>query len=154
LRPDTVVSDLMMPRLSGEAFVRELHARAALAATPVLLLSARTDAVDRARLLREGAQDYVVKPFRAEELRARVRNLVAAKRTRDVLQAELATRGTDLEGLTRELARRTRELALALEATRVAREQAERAAQVKSSFLRMMSHELRTPLTTLQLGVS
>lgn len=154
LRPDAVVSDLMMPRLGGEEFVRALQGRDALAGTPVLLLSARTEEALRVQLLRGGAQDYVAKPFRAEELKARVRNLVAMKRTRDVLQAELATRGTDLEALTRELARRGRELALALEATRVAREQAERAAQVKSSFLRMMSHELRTPLTTLQLGVA
>jgi signal transduction histidine kinase len=153
LRPDAVVTDLMMPRAGGEVLLSGLRANAALAATPVLVLTSRDDEQLRARLLREGAQDYVVKPFAAEELAVRVRNLVAMKRSRDVLEEEVAARGRDLEDMARELAQRKREVERALETAQVAREQAERAAKVKSLFLGMTSHELRTPLTAMRLSV-
>jgi signal transduction histidine kinase len=95
----------------------------------------------------------VTKPFGAEELRARVANLVAMKRTRDVLRMELASRETDLERLAQELAARKRDLETAITSLRVARDQAEDASRHKTDFLAMVSHELRTPLTTVQLVV-
>jgi signal transduction histidine kinase len=152
-RPDLVVSDVMMPGLSGEALVRELRARPELDGTPVVLLTAKTDDALRARLLREGAQDYLMKPFFAEELRARVRNLVSMKRARDILQRELKTQARDLESLAGEVAQRRRELTTALDSARVARDHADRASAMKTSFLRMVSHELRTPLTSLKLNL-
>jgi PAS domain S-box-containing protein len=109
LRPDLVVTDVMMPEMSGEQLVAEIRAVADLDAMPILVLSAKADDMLRLRLLRRGAQDYVVKPFAAEELLARTRNLVGAKRAGDVLRRELASRDRDLEGLAREAARRTRE---------------------------------------------
>ena len=57
----------------------------------------------RARLLAGAAQDYVTKPFSAQELRARVRNLVTMKRARDDLQRELLSQSNDLAELTRNL---------------------------------------------------
>jgi signal transduction histidine kinase len=153
LEPDLIVSDVMMPGLSGEALLAELRARPGLDAVPVVVLTARTDDALRARLLREGAQDYLQKPFYAEELRARVRNLVTLKRTRDILQRDLASRTRDLEALAREVPQRRRELLTALESTRVARDHADRASAMKTSFLRMVSHELRTPLTSLKLNL-
>ncbi|BDG02633.1 hypothetical protein AMOR_16290 [Anaeromyxobacter oryzae] len=154
LRPDAVVTDLMMPGVPGDALLAELRRRPALVHTPALVLTARADDEARVRLLEAGAQDYVVKPYRAEELRARVRNLVAAKRSRDVLARELDGRTGDLDVLVSELARRKRELEITADAARVAREQAERASEVKSRFLGLVSHELRTPLTSLKLGVA
>ncbi len=68
LRPDLVVSDVMMPGLSGDALVRELRARPELEGLPVVVLTAKTDDALRVRLLREGALDYLNKPFYAEEL--------------------------------------------------------------------------------------
>lgn len=151
LLPDLIVTDLMMPNLSGEGLLAQLRKTPALAETPVLLLSARAEDETRIRLLRSGAQDFLTKPFLAAELLARARNLTAMKQTRDILEGALAASRGELTGLARELAGRKRELETALDSTRVAREQAERASQTKSTFLSLISHELRTPLATLQL---
>jgi signal transduction histidine kinase len=149
--PDVILTDVMMPRLSGDQLVVEARKDPALAHVPVVLLTAKADDGLRVRLLREGAQDYVMKPFSPEELRARVANQVVVKRARDVLQRELANQVSDLEQLAREMSVRKRELESTLGAMRVAREHAERASAAKSNFLGLVSHELRTPMTTLQL---
>ncbi|WP_205754910.1 EAL domain-containing protein [Azoarcus sp. DD4] len=101
--PDLLVTDLMMPRLDGEALVAELRAHPQLARLPVLVLSARGDEALRLKLLAEAVQDYVTKPFSPHELRARVRNLVTMKRARDALQQALASRSEDLAQLTQQL---------------------------------------------------
>ncbi|WOB10642.1 ATP-binding protein [Piscinibacter gummiphilus] len=72
LRPDLIVTDIMMPGTGGDALVSELRQRREFDDTPVVVLSARADEALRIKLLREGAQDYLVKPFATEELRARV----------------------------------------------------------------------------------
>src|SRR6185436_11430069 len=69
LRPDLVVSDVMMPEMSGDEMVRALRADGLLRDVPVLLLTAKTDDTLRIRLLRQGAQDYLSKPFQVDELR-------------------------------------------------------------------------------------
>ena len=91
LRPDLIVSDVMMPRVGGEELVRRLRAHPELDNVPVLMLTAKADDELRVRLLEVGAQDYLLKPFPLGELRARVRNLVSVKKAREILQLELAT---------------------------------------------------------------
>jgi DNA-binding response OmpR family regulator len=102
-RPDLVVTDLMMPKLGGDELVRRMRANKELTQLPVLVLSARADDELRLKLLAKSVQDYLVKPFSAGELRARVRNLVTMKQTRDLLQQELASQTEDVALLTREL---------------------------------------------------
>ncbi len=75
-KPDLVVSDVMMPKMSGFQLVERMRADPATARLPVLLLTARADGHDRVRGLRRGASDYLVKPFLPEELKARVDNLL------------------------------------------------------------------------------
>lgn len=98
--PDLIITDLMMPRWDGERFVRALAERAQSPRVPVLVLSARADDALRENLLEHLVQDYLIKPFSAQELRARARNLVAVKCTVDILQRELNSQASDIVELT------------------------------------------------------
>lgn len=151
LELDLVLTDVMMPNMSGDELVRALREERKFDGVPIMLLTAKADDELRVRMLQEGAQDYLMKPFSAAELLARVHNLVTMKRARDLLQRELDTQMRDLESLAREVTERKRELQSTLESMRVARDHAERASAVKSDFLRLISHELRTPLASLLL---
>jgi two-component system OmpR family response regulator len=71
-RPDLLVLDLGMPALEGDQVLRILHARGD--APPIIFLTARASAEDRAEGLRMGAADYMIKPFDVTELVARVQN--------------------------------------------------------------------------------
>ncbi|WP_375486699.1 SpoIIE family protein phosphatase [uncultured Mycobacterium sp.] len=83
LRPDAVVTDVMMPELDGFSFVGAIRADPELAATPVLMLSARAGAEAVSEGYAGGADDYLPKPFRSQELIDRVAaRLSAASRER------------------------------------------------------------------------
>jgi two-component system, OmpR family, phosphate regulon response regulator PhoB len=71
--PDLIVLDWMMPKLSGLEVCRRLKSRAETRRVPVIMLSARSEEVDRVRGLETGADDYVIKPYSVTELMARVR---------------------------------------------------------------------------------
>ncbi|MEJ6398264.1 phosphate regulon transcriptional regulator PhoB [Yoonia sp. 208BN28-4] len=71
--PDVIVLDWMMPLLSGIEVCRRLKIKSETAAIPVIMLSARSEDVDKVRGLETGADDYVVKPYSVTELVARVR---------------------------------------------------------------------------------
>ena len=150
-RPDLIITDVMMPEVSGDALVGELRKHAELDGVPILVVSAKPDDELRVRLLREGAQDYLIKPFSTEELVARAGNLVATARTRAILQSALDSQQHDLTALAAELSQNKHDLGAALEQTRQARAHAERASQFKSDFLSLISHELKTPLNALNL---
>ncbi len=68
--PDLIILDLMLPRLDGLEVTRRVRARGD---TPIIMLTARKSEVDRIAGLEMGADDYVVKPFSAQELVSRVR---------------------------------------------------------------------------------
>jgi signal transduction histidine kinase len=153
LRPDLVLTDVMMPGLTGDELVRQMRSRSDLDAIPIIVLTAKADDALRIRVLSEGAQDCLTKPILTEELMARTRNLVGLKRARDILQEELRTHQTDIERLARDVARTKRELRDALDRAVVARDHAESAAKGKAMFLSLVSHELRTPLQTMSLNL-
>ncbi|MGZ6125155.1 MAG: ATP-binding protein, partial [Myxococcales bacterium] len=83
-RPDLILTDVMMPGLDGFGLLRELRRDPALETIPVIMLSARAGEEARIEGLEAGADDYVVKPFVARELQARVSThlqLAAARQT-------------------------------------------------------------------------
>ncbi|WP_428562021.1 MAG: ATP-binding protein [Solidesulfovibrio sp. DCME] len=83
LHPDLIVCDVMMPVVSGQEMVRELRREAGLDDVLVVMLTAKADETLRRTLLREGVQEYMVKPFEAGELLARIDRLLADKGRRD-----------------------------------------------------------------------
>jgi signal transduction histidine kinase len=94
--PDLVLSDIMMPVLDGFGLLRALRGDPALAATPVILLSARAGEEARVEGLDAGADDYLVKPFAARELVARVGAHLALARERERARRETAAAATRL----------------------------------------------------------
>lgn len=85
--PDLIVLDWMLPNVSGIEVCRRLKTRSDTKAVPIIMLSARSEEVDRVRGLETGADDYVVKPYSVVELMARVRTQL--RRTRPASQGEL-----------------------------------------------------------------
>ena len=71
--PDLIVLDWMLPNVSGIEVCRRLKSRTETRGVPIIMLSARSEEVDRVRGLETGADDYVVKPYSVVELMARVR---------------------------------------------------------------------------------
>ena len=77
---DLVVLDLMLPEMSGLEVCRRLRSDEATAGVPIIMLTAKTDEVDRIVGLEMGADDYVAKPFSPKELVARVRAVLRRAR--------------------------------------------------------------------------
>jgi len=71
--PDLVLLDWMLPHVSGLEVCRRLKSGKATRALPVIMLSARSEELDKVRGLETGADDYMVKPYSVAELMARVR---------------------------------------------------------------------------------
>jgi PAS domain S-box-containing protein len=101
--PDLVLTGVMMPHLDGFELLQALRSDPRTRSIPVIMLSARAGEEAQVEGLEAGADDYLIKPFSARELLARVQNLVMVKRMRDALQRELATHDEDLSHLTQEL---------------------------------------------------
>jgi signal transduction histidine kinase len=142
--PDVILSDVVMPGMDGLEFLQALHSHASLADVPVIVLSGGNDQETRLKMLRAGAQEFLMKPCAAEELRVRIHNTLKVKIARDLLRDELKVQSTDIEVLVDQVASRGTALKSALAA-------AERASQAKSAFLTLISHELGGPLTVLRL---
>lgn len=89
---DLLLSDVMMPRLDGFGLIARIRADARLQTLPVMLLSARAGEEAKIEGLQAGADDYMVKPFAANELLARVRRQVELGRERRQQQQALGLR--------------------------------------------------------------
>ena len=121
-KPDLVLSDVMMPYPDGFEMRKTLRQDGELATIPFIFLTARTDVQDRLRGFREGADDYILKPFDPDEVLARIDAVIQRveaerKRGREQMQVQ-------------------------------AQQEIER---LKKEILQNYHHELSTPLTNILL---
>ncbi len=95
--PELVLSDVMMPKLDGFGLVKKMRADPATASVPVILLSARAGEESAIDGLEAGADDYLIKPFSARELLARVRTHIQLAQARRAWIAELERANRELD---------------------------------------------------------
>jgi signal transduction histidine kinase len=122
--PDLIVSDVMMPDLNGFEMKKQMSVDPLLATIPFIFLTARTANEDRVAGIRNGADDYVAKPFVTEELMARIEAVlrrVTTEQERGREQSKQAARD-EMEKLRREV-------------------------------LQNFSHELRTPMGNVMMSL-
>jgi len=79
MMPDLIISDIMMPEMDGDEMFRKLRGNRETETIPFILVTAKADEELRIELLREGAIEYLIKPFMPEELKAKARNFLEVK---------------------------------------------------------------------------
>ena len=85
-KPETILLDVMMPKLDGVEVCRRLKADPVTASIPILLVTALHERDDRLKGIQAGANDFLTKPIDADEIRLRVKNAVFTKRLYDKIQ--------------------------------------------------------------------
>jgi CheY-like chemotaxis protein len=134
--PDLIVSDVMMPILDGFELLKALRADEQTRTIPVVLLSARAGEESRVEGIQAGADDYLIKPFSARELLARVSGRLEIARLQRDRESQLRTSQAELEQRVQE---RTQEL---LNASQELRELSARILQAQDEERRRIAREL------------
>lgn len=136
---DLILLDIMMPEMDGYEVCRRIREDQQYNDIPIIFITAKTDADSIVKGFEAGGQDYITKPFDANELLARVKTHIELKvskqklkNTNKWLEAKVAERTEELETTNKEL----KELNKA-----------------KSQFLRVINYEIRTPLNGILCGV-
>ncbi len=135
-QPDLIVSDLLLPGISGSELCRRVRQTPGLADVPFILVTTLADATSRALGLEAGADDYLYKPLRERELRARVVSLLRLRRAMVALEA------------------RQRELEQANAALNEAQTALVRAGKLASvgTLAAGLAHEINNPLSYIKAG--
>lgn len=113
-RPDVVLMDLVMPRLSGTELLERMRRHPWLEATPAIVLTASQDRGTRLKVLELGVADFLNKPVDQDELSTRLRNVIEAKRYRDGLKDAAKQLERAVRQRTQELEASRREVVLCL----------------------------------------
>lgn len=74
--PQLIISDVYMPEMNGHEFLLYLKASSIYKNIPVLILSSMENSGERIKMLEDGADDFILKPFNPQELKIRVRNIL------------------------------------------------------------------------------
>jgi signal transduction histidine kinase len=134
--PDLIVSDVMMPILDGFELLKALRAEEQTRAIPIILLSARAGEESRVEGMQAGADDYLIKPFSARELLARVSGRLEIARLQRERESQLKESRAELELRVQE---RTQEL---VRASQELRELSARILQAQDEERRRIAREL------------
>lgn len=140
-RPDLVLADVMMPVMDGYSLVQHLRANPETARIPIVLLSARAGEEARVEGLAWGADDYLIKPFSARELLARVRTHVDLAQARQAAESALLKSKQQMESRVREREALLKEI----------HHRVKNNLQVISSLLEMQARRLNDPHSRAQL---
>jgi len=166
--PDIVVSDIVMPGLSGYELCRHIKADARLAGTPVLLLTSLTDPIDVVHALECGADSFLTKPCDPEHLVTRVNALLESRR----LRATVAGPGVDvlfrgerfsvpasreqildlLLSTFEDMARKQEELVEARDALAAKHEELQRIERQKDELSALVVHDLKSPAAGIMMA--
>lgn len=96
--PDLILSDVMMPEMDGFELVKELKSNPHTDSIPIILLTARASEKQKVEGIGTGVDDYLTKPFNADELIARVKNLISnRKKLKDKYSSSLTLESLDIE---------------------------------------------------------
>ena len=109
--PSLVVLDWMLPGMSGHALARQWRAQPRTRGLPIIMLTARAEEADKVSGLEAGADDYLTKPFSANELLARIR-AVLRRRAPEALDAAVEIGGLVINPATRRVSGQGRDLKL------------------------------------------
>ncbi len=101
--PDLIISDVMMPRMDGITFAKEVKSTERWSKIPFIALTALDQSEDKLFTLRIGIDDYITKPFNAEELKVRVMNLLVNRQEMEAEPEELSYDDQILTQLEREV---------------------------------------------------
>ena len=90
--PSLIISDIMMPEMDGYQLLERLKSNDQFRQIPIIMLTARVELADKLKALRIGVDDYVLKPFEEEELKARVKNLLhnSSERKQSIIPKQIA----------------------------------------------------------------
>lgn len=136
---DLILLDVNMPRMNGFEVCREVRRMNEFNELPVIFLTANTETAHIVEGFKSGGQDYVTKPFNADELLARITTHIELREKRIALQ--------QLNGLLEEKVKeRTKELEDSNHKLEVAYRELQQLDESKGMFLQLISHEINTPL--------
>ncbi len=125
VRPDLIITDVVMPNMTGYDLCRAVRSNEDIKFTPIIMVTSRAEVEDKIEGLQAGADDYLPKPFNADELFARVGNLLTLRQQ----QKELKSLNEMLQVTNVEL---------------------REASELKSQLLRIAAHDLKNPLNNIR----
>jgi two-component system sensor histidine kinase/response regulator len=144
--PDLILLDIAMPMMDGYEVCEKLKADPVTRDIPVIFLTARTEPEDILKGFEAGAVDYILKPFNAMELIARVKTHLELKDKTETLKVINLSLEGEVRQRTAEISEANRNLTDANLKLEKAYDELSNLDKAKDEFIRHINHELRTPL--------